>query len=305
MSHCPHTPKYPDVLSIPSMQEALSHCSLVEDDQNVARQRALTSADGLTTRIDAGYWGKLDDGQRAAVVAHERAHPQIGMEIDCEGCADKVGGFYMRAWGYAPAIVRSSFSTLRVKRDREHGDIADNAAAGAKAAERGLAGRGLLGSSNLLTQTAATITKKETSKTVADNLLTRTAATFTPTTPSTSPIARSVGQLSAAMTGTQAEGSPPSTDASRGALGSVLGDTKATANADRREDARDSAIEDSKDLTQVRDDAFEAARDSAIADAVSSVLGERARPHAVPVLIAAGVAVIVAVVLVVVVRRGK
>jgi len=145
MSACPHTPKYPDIMSVPTLEDAMSHCSLVDGDESVAKQRALTAADGLTTRIDNSYWTGLDDAQRAAVVAHERAHPTIGMEVDCEGCADKVGGYFMRAWGYAPYVVHRSFDTLRVVRDRQHGHIADNARCGAKAAEQALAGRGLLG----------------------------------------------------------------------------------------------------------------------------------------------------------------
>jgi hypothetical protein len=132
-------------MSVPTLEDAMSHCSLVDGDESVAKQRALTAADGLTTRIDNSYWTGLDDAQRAAVVAHERAHPTIGMEVDCEGCADKVGGYFMRAWGYAPYVVHRSFDTLRVVRDRQHGHIADNARCGAKAAEQALAGRGLLG----------------------------------------------------------------------------------------------------------------------------------------------------------------
>jgi len=325
MTDCPHTPEYPDLAQVPTLQDALSHCSLVEGDENVAHQRALTAADGVTTRIDQPYWQKLDDAQKAAVVAHERAHPQIGMKVNCEGCADKVGGYYMRAWGYSPDVVQHAFSSLRAKRGQDQGTIGDNAVVGAQAAEKGLAARGLLGAPSAvvrntllaqrqkltqakpaaslpsLAQPTQPVKKTDTTKPVSDTH----PLTPSPTQPQTP-----------AQTGTAAQGSAPSTDATTQAGVSLDGLTSAaTLDPGGPGDSiitttpidalpqQQLTVPDATPQTGPNAGASSGGTDIA-GDIVSSVLGESARPHAVPVLIAAGVAATIAVVLVVLVRHA-
>ncbi len=314
MKDCAHTPKYPDLTTLPSFEECKSRCSLVEDDTKVAQQRALTSKDGQTTKIDAPYWQKLNDAQKAAVVAHERAHPAIGMDEDCEGCADKVGGFYMRAWGYAPQVVQHAFSSLRVQRKREHGEIGANAAAGAQAAERALAERGLLGKSS--TDIALNLrASKLAAQATAD--ASKPATATTQSKGSRSPLTTKAPPA-ASPAGTKAEPASPSVGVNRVAdlaTPSTLGESRlAEAEADARQtpntDGSLPSLPSSDGVAgpnvQIDDPGSKtpvAGRDIA-GDVVSAVLGEDARPHAVKVLIGAGIAATLAIVLVIVVRRS-
>jgi len=301
MTDCRHTPQYPDLAAVPAMQEAISRCSIVENDDSVAKQRALTSADGQTTRIDSTYWRGLSDPQKAAVVAHERAHPAIGMEVDCEGCADKVGGFFMRAWGYAPPVVRSSFSELRVKRDREHGHIADNAAAGAKAAERAMAARGLLG-------LGTSATKEKLAGELADkaaraakeagagkpSVAPRNTGVATKLPTAALPVSpRETGAATSLPAGTSGIDIPPLPNETGNPTSPIAPAPDGTA-AESAPPSSDASTEAGEPFSEVA------------GDIVSAVLGENSRPHAGKVLIGAGVAAILAVVLVVIVRRkGK
>lgn len=308
MTACPHTPKYPDLSSIPSLEECQSRCKLVEDDPKVAEQRALTSKDGQTTRIDAPYWQKLSDAQRAAVIAHERAHPAIGMEIDCEGCADKVGGFYMRAWGYAPAVVTRAYSDLHVARRYEHGNIVDNATEGANAAERGLAARGLLGKTSAQTALALRAAAKK--------------ATDTATSAGRTPLAASTKEPTApSPSDTKAQPASPSVAASRlagVAVQAAEGESKlAEANAAAQEtpnadgsllpappsDPERIVITDPSFGTTPSPSPTAPPASDIAGDVVSAVLGESARPHAGKVLLGAGLAATLALVLVIIVRR--
>lgn len=330
MSDCPHTPKYPDLASIPTLQEALSHCSIVENDEHVAKSRALTSADGQTTRLDSAFWSGLTEAQKTAVVAHERAHPAIGMQIDCEGCADKVGGFYMRAWGYAPEIVKHSFSTLRAVRPSHQGNIAENAAKGAQAAERGLASRGLLGKSSTsmssaLLQLRTPAPSRAPRATQGGTVLGSTSAEAdrSPATQAgatadvkpTSPAASSSGSPLNATPSPQdfvtvAQTTPPSSPPPSGDTG-VSVTTPAGPAKDTDKNGR-----------KIGDPLFDFGfgpgvipeaslpvggfkNDDLAGDVVSSVLGESARPHATKVLIAAGVAATLAIVLVIIVRHAS
>ncbi len=331
MNVCPHTPNYPDLSTVPSLQEALSHCTIAEDDEKVKRQRALTSKDGGSTRLDSAYWSQLNDAQRAAVVAHERAHPAIGMNVDCEGCADKVGGYYMRAWGFAPSIVRESFAGLRVGRGQDQGHIADNAAEGAKAAERGLAARGLLGlpSAKLAARLRPPVTlHKATTKAVVKTPQLPAIPPQRPTTIVTtsaaadgsgSPLTPEASHVEIAATAVQV--SPPSVSVSTEAnvavpapasSAPVIGGTRgAGAGVGILPPVRDDGPSIALDPPIVGDSLPAPATPppppaSDIAgDVVSTVLGESARPHAGKVLIAAGIAATLAVILVIVVRRAS
>ncbi len=306
MSACPHTPKYPDLTTLPSFEECMSRCRLVEDDEKVAQQRALTSADGQSTRIDAPYWQKLSEAQRAAVVAHERAHPAIGMDVACEGCADKVGGFYMRAWGYAPQVVSQAFSELRVQRKRDHGQIVDNATEGARAAEKSLASRGLLGKSTLDTATALRAAKLATTK-VAD--ASKPATDTSESKGSRSPLTTKAPPA-ASPTGTKAEPASPSVGVNRVAdlaAPATLGESRlAEAEKDAAQtpntDGSLPALPAASGHVEITDPSF--VGHDVVGDVVSAVLGESARPHAVKVLIGAGVAATLAIILVIVVRRS-
>lgn len=285
MTACPHTPKYPDILSVPTYEDAFSHCTFVDDVPEVAEQRALTSKDGETTRIDRAYWNGCSEAQRAAIVAHERAHPCIGMKVDCEGCADKVGGYYMRVWGYAPETVKISYAGLRVARRLGMGNCADNALAGAAVAERALAGRGLLGlsgeaiRSNLI---AANLTRPVSSVTTPTGSTAGTAST--PLKPVASP-----SPTKPEPSGTAATGEPPLTDSTTRAGLPFIPEACPPGTFPNDKGGCDKV--DAKPGADVA------------GDVVSAVLGEAARPHAVPVLIAAAVAATVAVVLVIIVRR--
>lgn len=308
MSDCPHTPDYPDLSKVPTLQDAMSRCKLVEDQPEVAMQRALTSVDGVTTRIDSPYWATLDDAQRAAVVAHERAHPEIGMKVNCEGCADKVGGYYMRAWGYAPAVVQHAFSSLRVQRRQDHGEIGANAAAGAQAAERGLAARGLLGKSPTAIS-AALLAQRAKAEAPVSSKQTQTTSAVPSTTPTTPQVR--VPIVDAAI-GTQTQGSPPSTDAATHA-----GVPAASAqldpggpNADTPFPALPVGGDPAAPLPSTLNGPPPAPGSNTggtdvAGDIVASVLGESARPHAVPVLIAAGVGATLAIILVLIVRHAS
>ncbi len=282
MSACPHTPTYPDPMRVPSFEECKSRCSIVEDDPKVAKQRALTSADGQTTRIDSAYWQTLTDAQRAAVMAHERGHNGIGMAVNCEGCADKMGGYYMRAWGFSPNVVRSAYVALKVGRKIGEGNIADNAMTGARAAEQALAGRGLLGLSSIdlasarltAAQAAAAAT---TTKAGASSPLKPTApsAVSPATIPARAPGSGSVIDPGGPPTAAQVE--PPSIDSVVPAETVKTPDTTST-------DSLNAGF---------------------AGDAVATVLGPDARPHTGKVLIAAGIAATLALILVVVVRHAS
>lgn len=289
MTDCPHTPKYPDLSEIPTFQEAMSCCSLVEGDKAVADQHALTN--GPQTRIDAIFWRGLSDAQKTAVVAHERAHPAIDMANDCEGCADKVGGYYMRVWGYCVDDIGDSFGSFKVKRKPEHGVITANALTGAKAAERALASRGLLGRSSAVVskQLAAEKIAATVRRTTADtsNPADKTVADVKPTS-AAAPV--STGLASSQVTAVQVRGADAS--ASSIALAPV-----ATTAAETVPPLTSGSTEAVTETPQ-----GESGSDVA-GDAVAFVLGEDARPHSRKVLLAAGVAAILAVVLVVVVRR--
>lgn len=279
MSDCGHTPKYPDLHSVPTLQECMSHCQIVADEPSVARQRALTSEDGETTRLDQGYWSGLNDAQKAAVIAHERAHPCIGMQVNCEGCADKVGGYFMRAWGYCPSVVRSSFASLRVQRKPEHGNIADNAYHGARYAERGLAERGLYGASSLAVTDA--LAKERALLPSSAIKPTTTTSTAPPPTPATAPATGSTTASGTGSTPLKPIAQAPLTPTQTAAQGSSPG-APATATESAPVDALNAGV---------------------AGDVVSAVLGENARAHTGKVLIAAGAAAMVAIVLVVLVRR--
>lgn len=308
MSDCPHTPDYPDLSKVPTLQDAMSRCKLVEDQPEVAMQRALTSVDGVTTRIDSPYWATLDDAQRAAVVAHERAHPEIGMKVNCEGCADKVGGYYMRAWGYAPAVVQHAFSSLRVQRRQDHGEIGANAAAGAQAAERGLAARGLLGKSPTAIS-AALLAQRAKVEAPVSSKPTQTTSAVPSTTPTTPQVRVPIVD---AETGPQAQGTAPSSDADTHAWVPA-----ASAQLDPGGPGK-STVETlpasgSAPLPSTLNGPPPAPGTTAgstggtdvAGDIVASVLGESARPHAVPVLIAAGVGATLAIILVLIVRHAS
>jgi hypothetical protein len=321
MSHyndCPHTPKYPDLALVPTMQEALSQCVIVEDVPEVAKQRALTSADGITTRIDSSYWRTLNDAQKAAVIAHERAHPCIGMEVACEGCADKVGGYFMRAWGYCPAVVRQSYSTLRVRRDLGHGDIADNAAVGARFAERGLAGKGMLGMSSdetsarlLKDRGLLTLTKPAPTSptpTTTTSLSPPTTATTTSTTTSGTTSTRT--DLIASRLSTRSAPTTPVEPAPVGASADpvsvptpVTEQAVGQATSSRDPGGPAFGVPSGETATPVAGAPGDDKGSDIAGDVVSAVLGESARPHAGKVLIATGIAVTLAVVLVAWIRR--
>lgn len=322
MTACAHTPNYPDPMSVPSIEECKSHCTVVEDVPEVAKQRALTSADGTTTRIDAAYWNRLNDVQKCCLIAHERGHPAIGMAVSCEGCADKMAGYYMRAWGYAPQTIKAGFASLNVRRDVGHGKIADNAAAGAAVAERAMAARGLLGlsssqlqlkranastttqkASTLHAPTKPTVTKSVTpAKPVSKVAATKSAPTPapTPTTPSTTPQTAAARDAASSPAGDPILTSAPSLDPGGPATSGAAPTTTVKAPA---QDVNASGTVNAPNGSV---DAETVPADSDIAgDVVASVLGESARPHAVKVLIGAGIAATIAVVLVVVVRRAS
>lgn len=271
MTACRHTPKYPDLASIPSMQEALSHCSLSTDDEKVAKMRGLTSKDGATTKLHKPYWDTLNDAQKAAVLAHERAHPEIGMDVSCEGCADKVGGYLMRAWGYGPDVVQRSFHSLNVQREQDHGTIGANASEGAYAAERALAARGLLG-------VATSVVEQRLARERLGRAQAVTALESQKATSPTVPVVSGPGNAPALAP-------EPLPTAFEGGVKAPTGE-----------------LEPSKPATADTTPVQEAGSD-VLGDVVSSVLGEDARPHATKVLIAAGVAAMVAVLLVVIVRK--
>lgn len=293
MTHCGHTPKYPDLAHVPSAQECESHLTFVEGVPEVTVQRALTSKDGETTRVDRPYWDSLTQVQRMVLIAHERAHPCIGMQVSCEGCADKVAGYFLQAWGYCPDVVRSTVRSMRIKREPGHGQAADNAYVGAKQAERGLAGRGLMGASpsTVNAKLAAErgllpVTQLKVTTTAALPITTKSTATTTPTG-ATSTATGTAGTGSTpldplpaqplAASQTQAQGSSPGAPAAGTSTGFVTTPTGVGVV-----DGLNAGI---------------------AGDVVSSVLGEDARSHTGKVLIGAGVAAIVAVVLVVIVRR--
>ncbi len=154
---CEHTPKYPELAAVPSIQSALACCTIVDSHADLARHpRAVTIPEGQRTMLERSFWEGCSDLQRACVIAHERAHVVIGLDCPCEGCADKVGGYLMRVWGYSVDSIQEGFrSLLHWVRDAPGG-----AKEGAHMAVRGLAARGLLGDvtptrATLLTRTRA------------------------------------------------------------------------------------------------------------------------------------------------------
>lgn len=163
---CTHEPPYPDPLAVPSQTAAAQACSLVGRDHPElgAHPKAVTLPEGKRTLIDRDWWSGLGPAQRAAVVSHERAHTIIGLDCPCESCADKVGGYMMRSWGFTDAAIGSAYGSLGVPRRRQSDgstrDAARGALVGAQRAQQGLAAKGLLGTTardvdRLRTQQAA------------------------------------------------------------------------------------------------------------------------------------------------------
>jgi hypothetical protein len=275
MSTCPHTPKYPDVLAVPSLQDALSRVvpADAESDPELKVQRALTNSQGQT-RVDNTYWQGLSDAQRAALAGHEiggHTSSGQGFSVSCEGCADKMGGYFMRAWGYAPSVVQQSYQSLKVKRKAGQGTCASNAAEGAQAAEHAMMAKGLSGlSSTAIAQLRA---KQLTSASASGTPPLASATTIDPGGPPTA------AQEAVAPPNTQQLNGSGTADATSGASAPTVQTTNGT----------DATVDHSGGFA---------------GDVVASVLGEDARPHAVPVLIGAAVAATLAVILVIIVRHA-
>lgn len=293
---CVHTPKYPAPENVPSFEECMSHAVFVEDIPEVALQRALTSADGQTTRIDTSYWGTLNGVQRAAVIAHERAHPFLGMDVSCEGCADKVGGFFMRAWGYCPTVVRSTYASLKVERKPEHGKAPASAYEGARNAERGLAARGLLGTTSLATTSRLAAIRAQATSGTTTTAGAPVPAPVTSTDVTTAATRPTVPKPAAGATGV-ADTAPIVPQPTQPTEASATAVQVSPPGAPATTTAPDSGV-------SVEADVLDTLNAGVAGDVVSSVLGEEARPHTGKVLIGAGIAAIVAVVLVVLVRRS-
>jgi hypothetical protein len=148
---CQHTPAYPELSACPSKNAAAAACTIVDSHDALTRQpRAVTIPDGQRTLISRAFWNACGPMQRAAVVSHERAHVVIGLDVPCESCADKVGGYLMSSWGFTPEAIEAGYSSLRVPRERNidgsYRDAARGAVEGARMATRRTAARGLQGS---------------------------------------------------------------------------------------------------------------------------------------------------------------
>lgn len=105
---CTHEPPYPSV--VPSVGECWRRCRL-----GVVPGRALTEPTpdgGDVTRIDAAFFRSLPDDGKAAIIAHERAHALMGLDVACESCADKVGGYLMHCWGWSAPSARESMQRV-------------------------------------------------------------------------------------------------------------------------------------------------------------------------------------------------
>lgn len=157
---CQHTPDYP--ATPPTIGQAWDKCSLgiVE---GCAKTEPLENG-GDRTRIDAAFFRSLSDAQKAALIAHERAHSVIGLDCPCEGCADKVGGFIMRCWGWTAPAVKDAMQSVA---GQFRADAGASAFEGARKAESVVArgarsSRGLGGI--LSVQDAARRTRAATSK---------------------------------------------------------------------------------------------------------------------------------------------
>lgn len=181
MTACRHKPRYPELHAAPSKEDAVKACAIVANHPaHDVHPRAVTVPEGNQTLIDAEFWKTLGPATRAAVVAHERAHAVLGLQVSCEGCADKVGGYLMRSWGYSTDLIADAFAQLGCPRDASAGALE-----GAKAATQGLAARGLLGKTPLdqraalvkerMTTTTPTKSKGIPSPSAADREQTRTA----------------------------------------------------------------------------------------------------------------------------------
>lgn len=172
---CTHTPAYPTAGNMPSQQAAASACTIVDKHGALTKNpRAVTIPEGNRTLIEQTFWESMGPVQRAAVVSHERAHVVIGLDVPCESCADKVGGYMMRMWGYSDAAIASGYDTLRVPHERQidgtFRDAARGAVEGAKHAGRGIAARGLQGTHTLDPHQQALIEAKRKAKQSSANL---------------------------------------------------------------------------------------------------------------------------------------
>jgi len=136
------------------MASAAAACKVVDRSGMSHDPRAVTMPDG-NTLLEKDFWQGLAEPQRAAVVSHERAHVLIGLDCPCESCADKVGGYTMRMWGFSEPAIADAYQSLRVPRQRNldgtYRDAAAGALEGAKTATRTAAARGLSGSASLST----------------------------------------------------------------------------------------------------------------------------------------------------------
>lgn len=301
MSTCPHNPPYPNILAVPSMEESLSRAKLVNDDPKVKVNRALTSEEG--TRVDAPYWQTLNDAQKCALMAHEMAHTSrgLGIEVSCEGCADKMGGYFMRAWGYAPHVVKGAYASLRVKRKPGMGHTPDNAAAGAHAAEMAMAARGLLG---LPTSKLSALRSEHAARAVHSGAVhSGKESAGTKGTPATPPLtsAQHLDPGGPAPAAAPAEGITPATGHTETQRQSATGADTVKLNGSGTLDSASGAA--SKTAPTAGTGATTDHVGGFAADIVASVLGDDARPYAIPVLIGAGVAATLAIGLVIVVRH--
>ena len=94
-------------------------------------------------QVSGPWWATLDDAERAAVLAHERAHEENQRET-CESCTDMRAGAIMRHEGWSRDIVVDSFR--KTVRSREAGKSAGRGwDATDRAIEAGVAVSGIAG----------------------------------------------------------------------------------------------------------------------------------------------------------------
>jgi hypothetical protein len=188
---CAHVPDYPD--DVPSFSDAWKKCRVNANVDGGGASTVPLDEDGTDTQtlIDAAYFRKLSDAGKTALVAHERAHAILGLRWDCECCADKVGGYLLRCWGYSPEGAAGAMHEACGAYRSGAGDAAHQGAtaASSRVARRGLAGT--LKTSTITTTRAAAATKK------AKPSATKTAAKPNAATTNAAPTATRHGPTSA------------------------------------------------------------------------------------------------------------
>lgn len=143
-STCPHTPRYP--ADVPTLAEAWRSVKIANPDNGSPAATLPLTGGGDVTKIAPAFYRSLGNAERAAVIAHERAHALIGLDVDCESCADKVGGYVMRCWGYgAQAAAHAMQSAVGQWRDGYASALEGARAAESRVAARGLAGTPVVG----------------------------------------------------------------------------------------------------------------------------------------------------------------